>query len=73
MPPSTSQDDWEQHYGIPLHSKHFAKFCMLLFLLYDLVHVPGVRGLPQLDKLYLFLGLPLVWAGSLVPPFRIVS
>jgi hypothetical protein len=25
---------------------------MLFFLLYDLVHVPGVRGVPQLDQPY---------------------
>jgi hypothetical protein len=25
---------------------------MFFFLLYDLVHVPGVRGVPQLDKPY---------------------
>jgi hypothetical protein len=26
---------------------------MLFFLLYDLDHVPGVRGVPQFDKPYL--------------------
>jgi hypothetical protein len=30
------------------------------FLLYDFVHVPGVRGVPQLDE-PLFLGLPVIW------------
>jgi hypothetical protein len=46
--PSTSQDDWEQHYIIPLCGKQFAHLRMLFFLL--CVQVSGVGGVPQLDK-----------------------
>jgi hypothetical protein len=38
-----------RHTVVPLYSKHFAQFCMFCFLLTNLVHVPGVRGVPQLD------------------------
>jgi len=51
--PSTPQDNWEQHYIAPLCSKKIAWFCVWLFPLRDLVHVPGVRGVPQLDDPYL--------------------
>jgi hypothetical protein len=48
------QDDWEQYIVIPLWSKHLLRFCMLLFLLYDLalVHIlgTGVRQVPHPDK-----------------------
>jgi hypothetical protein len=48
---SASQNDWEKHYVIPFYSKHFAQSHILIFLLFDLIHVPGVRVL-QLDEPY---------------------
>jgi hypothetical protein len=51
----------------PLCSKQFAQFCMLLFLLGGLVHVPGVRGVPQLDDPFI-LGSAFVLVGTSKSP-----
>jgi hypothetical protein len=50
---SSFQDNWELYQVIPSAASKFnTKFSMLFFLHCDLVHVPGVRGVPQLEKPY---------------------
>jgi hypothetical protein len=69
--PSTSEDDWEQHYIIPFCGKHLHSSACCSFFSMTLSMYLVSEEYPNSIS-HIFLGLPFIWVGTLLSPFRVL-